>query len=1044
MKLSNLSVNRPVAVLMAVLVVLLLGAVSLTRLAIDLWPDLNFPVALIITDYEGVGPEEIEKLVTRPIEGQIGTINGVKKISSESSPGSSVVVAEFNWGSDMDQKTIKMREKVDFIKPYLPEGVGEPMIFKMSFDLFPIMMLGISGDQDLAELKQIIEDKIQPRLERIDGVASVNLTGEKTREIHVEIDPQKLEAYNLSITDVSNTIRGENNNTSGGFIEQSAKDYLVRVKGEFTNLHDLENILIPLKSGGTIKLKDLAEIKNTYKETKQYSLLNGVPSIGLNIQKQSDANTVKVSDAVKKELEKIKKELPPNIQIKEAFDQAEFIRKAINRVVSNGYIGAVLAVIVLFLFLRSVRSTLIIGTAIPISIITTFILVYFGGLTLNMMSLGGLALGIGMMVDSAIVILENIYRHRQEGYGRIEAAKLGASEVGTAVIASTLTTVAVFLPIVYVEGLASQIFRPLALTVSFSLIASLIVALSLIPMLASKLLTVENNGNDHGKPKNLMQRLSKMWANTLAKLDIKYQGLLQWALRRRKTVIFTTLAAFILSVAAIPMVGMEFLPKQDNGYFTVDIKLPNSSVLEETTRVVNKVEKVVASMPEVESIFLSVGNQAGMLTGGFGEGTHLANIVGRLVPLRERDRGVEEVMDDIRSQLTDIPGAEITVKADDSSMGGSQSPISVIIKGHDLEELKDIAQQFADKIKQIPGTREVATSLEKGNPELAVKVDREKAARYGVSSYQVSQTVRAGLQGALSSKYRTGGEEIDIRVQIPEANRNNIQNLNRLMVPSMLGFNVPLEEIAKIEYNVGPTKISRVNQSRQVTVTGDIFGRDLRSVTEDIKKVIADIPLPVGYEYEIGGANKEMMESFQSLGLALVLAIIIVYMILAAQFEALLYPFIIMFSVPPTLIGIVGGLLITGRTFSVPTFIGVIMLAGIVVNNAIVLVDYINTLRKRGMEKTEAILKAGPTRLRPILMTTLTTVLALMPQALGIGEGAEVSAPMATAVVAGLSFSTLITLVLIPVMYYILDDWGKKITARFTKTVTGETVSERV
>lgn len=1044
MKLSNLSVNRPVAVLMAVLVVLLLGAVSLTRLAIDLWPDLNFPVALIITDYEGVGPEEIEKLVTRPIEGQIGTINGVKKISSESSPGSSVVVAEFNWGSDMDQKTIKMREKVDFIKPYLPEGVGEPMIFKMSFDLFPIMMLGISGDQDLAELKQIIEDKIQPRLERIDGVASVNLTGEKTREIHVEIDPQKLEAYNLSITDVSNTIRGENNNTSGGFIEQSAKDYLVRVKGEFTNLHDLENILIPLKSGGTIKLKDLAKIKNTYKETKQYSLLNGVPSIGLNIQKQSDANTVKVSDAVKKELEKIKKELPPNIQIKEAFDQAEFIRKAINRVVSNGYIGAVLAVIVLFLFLRSVRSTLIIGTAIPISIITTFILVYFGGLTLNMMSLGGLALGIGMMVDSAIVILENIYRHRQEGYGRIEAAKLGASEVGTAVIASTLTTVAVFLPIVYVEGLASQIFRPLALTVSFSLIASLIVALSLIPMLASKLLTVENNGNDHGKPKNLMQRLSKMWANTLAKLDIKYQGLLQWALRRRKTVIFTTLAAFILSVAAIPMVGMEFLPKQDNGYFTVDIKLPNSSVLEETTRVVNKVEKVVASMPEVESIFLSVGNQGGMLTGGFGEGTHLANIVGRLVPLRERDRGVEEVMDDIRSQLTDIPGAEITVKADDSSMGGSQSPISVIIKGHDLEELKDIAQQFADKIKQIPGTREVATSLEKGNPELAVKVDREKAARYGVSSYQVSQTVRAGLQGALSSKYRTGGEEIDIRVQIPEANRNNIQNLNRLMVPSMLGFNVPLEEIAKIEYNVGPTKISRVNQSRQVTVTGDIFGRDLRSVTEDIKKVIADIPLPVGYEYEIGGANKEMMESFQSLGLALVLAIIIVYMILAAQFEALLYPFIIMFSVPPTLIGIVGGLLITGRTFSVPTFIGVIMLAGIVVNNAIVLVDYINTLRKRGMEKTEAILKAGPTRLRPILMTTLTTVLALMPQALGIGEGAEVSAPMATAVVAGLSFSTLITLVLIPVMYYILDDWGKKITARFTKTVTGETVSERV
>jgi len=1042
MKLANLSVSRPVAILMVVLVILLLGAVSLSRLAIDLWPELNFPMAIIVTNYEGVGPEEVEKLVTRPIEGQIGTINGVKKISSESSPGSSTVIAEFGWGSDMDQKTFLMREKVDFIKPYLPEGVGEPMVIKMDIGLFPIMMLGISGEQDLATLKQIVEDKIQPRIERVDGVASVYLTGEKTREIHVEINPQKLEAYNLSISDISNTIRGENNNASGGYVEQGAKDYLVRVKGEFTNLEDLANILIPLKSGGAIKLRELAELKDTYKDVTSYSMLNGVPSIGLNIQKQSDANTVKVSDAIMKELEEIKKELPPNVEIKTAFDQAEFIRQAIKRVVNNGYVGAALAIIILFLFLRSIRSTLIIGTAIPISIITTFILVYFAGLTLNMMSLGGLALGIGMMVDSAIVILENIYRHRQEGLSRIEAARMGASEVGTAVIASTLTTVAVFLPIVYVEGLASQIFRPLALTVSFSLLASLLVALSFIPMLASKLLIVETNGNGAGKPKNFMQRLSKGWANTLAGLDLKYRGLLKWALNWKKTVVFITLAAFIGSIALIPMIGMEFIPASDDGYFTVDIELPNSTVLSETTRVVDKVEEVVASMEEVESIFLSVGSQGGMMTGGFGSGSHLANIVGRLVPKSERVRSVSEVMDDIRSRLTDLPGATIKVSGGDA--GFSQTPISIAIKGHDLEELNNIAQEFADRIKEVPGTREVTTSQEKGNPELAVKINREKAALYGISSYQVSSTVRNGLEGAVSSTYRTGGEEIDIRVQLPEKDRNSIDSLNRLMIPSMLGFNVPLEEIATIEYNMGPTKISRVNQSRQVTVTGDIFGRDLRSVTEDIKKAIADIPLPAGYSYEIGGANKEMMESFQSLGLALVLAIIIVYMILAAQFEALLYPFIIMFSVPPTLIGVVGGLLITGRTFSVVTFIGVIMLAGIVVNNAIVLVDYINTLRKRGMEKEEAILKAGPTRLRPILMTTLTTVLALIPQALGIGEGAELSAPMATAVVAGLSFSTLVTLVLIPVMYYILDEWGQKIRGRFTKAITGESVSERV
>ncbi|KJS81348.1 MAG: hypothetical protein JM58_17125 [Peptococcaceae bacterium BICA1-8] len=1043
MKLANLSVSRPVTILMVVLVILLLGVVSLSRLAIDLMPEMNFPMAIIVTTYEGVGPEEVEQLVTRAIEGQIGTINGIKNISSESSPGSSTVIAEFGWGSDMDQKIFTMREKVDFIKPFLPEGVGEPMIIKMDIGMMPIMMLGISGEQDLTTLKQVIEDKIQPRIERVDGVASVYLEGVKTREVHVQINPQKLEAYNLSITDVSNTIRGENNNTSGGYVEQSAKDYLVRVKGEFTSLQDLANILIPLKSGGNIKLQELAEIKDTYKEVSSYSMLNGVPSIALNIQKQSDANTVKVSDEVIKVLSEVKKELPPNVAIKTAFDQAEYIRQTIDQVIKNGYLGAALAIIILFLFLRSLRSTLIIGTAIPISIITTFILVYFAGLSLNMMSLGGLALGIGMMVDSAIVILENIYRHRQEGLSRIEAAKMGTSEVGTAVVASTLTTVAVFLPIVYVEGMASQIFKPLALTISFSLLASLLIALSFIPMLASKLLIVETNGNGNDKPKNFIQRLSKSWGNAFGRLDVKYLGILKWALKRKKTVIFITLAAFVGSIALIPLVGMEFIPASDDGYFSVDIQLPNSGILEETTRVVDKVEEVVASMEEVESIFLSAGSQGGMMTGGFGTGSHLANIVGRLVPLNERERGVAEVMDDIRARLTDLPGATIEVSGGDSGFGG-QTPIFISIKGHDLEELKDLAQEFADRIREVPGAREVTTSQEEGNPELAVKIDREKAALYGISSHQVSSTVRNGLEGAISSKYRTGGEEIDIRVQLPEKDRNSIQSLNRLMIPSMQGYNVPLEEISTIDYNIGPTKISRVNQSRQVTVTGDIFGRDLASVTEDIKIAIADIPLPAGYSYEIGGANKEMMESFQSLGLALVLAIIIVYMILAAQFEALLYPFIIMFSIPPTLIGVVGGLLITGRTFSVVSFIGVIMLAGIVVNNAIVLVDYINTLRKRGLEKEEAILKAGPTRLRPILMTTLTTVLALMPQAIGVGEGAELSAPMATAVVAGLSFSTLVTLVLIPVMYYILDDWGQKISGRFTKAVTGETVSERV
>ncbi|SMB88442.1 hydrophobic/amphiphilic exporter-1, HAE1 family [Desulfonispora thiosulfatigenes DSM 11270] len=1038
MKLSDLSVRRPVLIFMIVLAILMLGAVSMTQLAIDLFPEMDVPVALTIVEYDGVGPEEMEKLVTKPLEEQLSTINGVKTVRSQSTLGSSVVITEFNWGTDMDNNTIKMREKVDFIKAYLPEDVSEPMIFKMDLNMFPIMMLGVTGDGDLAQVKQTVENKIKPRLERIAGVASVDVSGGKTREIQVEVSPYMLQAYGLSIQDISNIIRGENNNFSVGSVEQGKKDYLVRVKGEFKEIKEIEEILIPLKTGETIALKNLAQIKNTYEEQKSYSLLNGQPSISLNIQKQSDANTVKVSDAVQEELETLKNELPGNIKIEMAMDQAEFIRKSIDGVKQNGYIGALLAVVVLFLFLRSVRSTLIVGTAIPISIIATFILIYFSGLTLNMMSLGGLALGIGMMVDSAIVILENIYRYREEGYSRFEAAKLGASEVGSAVVASTITTICVFLPIVYVEGIASQIFRPLALTVTFSLIASLLVALSLVPMLSSKLLVVDIKKE---KPKNIFQKIGGLWVKFLDGLDNFYSMNLKWAINHKFIVIVVTIAGLVGSAFLIPKVGMEFMPAQDNGMFTVQAKLPNSTVLGETSKIATQVEASIAEIKEVDSIFMSVGSGGGMATGNFGSGSNMISITGNLVPLTERTRSVQDIMDEIREKNKNLAGVALSVTAEGGSMG-SGSPIDITIKGHDLDVLKNLEEQFAQKIETVEGTREITTSLEEGVPELTVNLDREKASLYGITSSQLSGAIRMGLQGATSSKYRTGGDEINIKVFLPEKDRGRIDDLNRLMVSSPMGVNVPVEEIATLKYETGPTTISRVDQSRTVSITGDIAGRDLKSVTEDIQKAVKEIPLPSGYQVEFGGSNKDMIESFTSLGLALIMAIFLVYMVLAAQFEALLYPFIIMFSLPPTLIGVVGGLLLTGKTFSVISFIGVIMLAGIVVNNAIVLVDYIGVLRSRGMEKTEAILKAGPTRLRPILMTTLTTVLALLPQALGIGEGSEVSAPMAIVVVFGLSFSTIITLILIPVVYSILDSFAQKIKNFFTRIITGDKNTE--
>lgn len=1019
---------------MVVLVVLMLGAVSLNQLAIDLFPEMNMPVAVTVVQYDGVGPEEMEKLVTEPLEDQLSTISGIKSVQSESSLGSSLIITQFEWGADMDHNTTQIREKTDLIKPFLPEGIEEPMILKMDLDMMPIMILGVTGEGDLEQVKKTVEDKIKPRLERISGVASVDVTGGQTREIRVEVSPYLLQSYGLSISDVSNMIRAENNNFSVGDVEQGKKDYLVRVKGEFEEVKELEEILIPLKTGETVQLRDVAKIHDGYEEQTSYSLINGEPSIAVSIQKQSDANTVEVSDQVQAELDLIEKELPGNIKVEMPMDQAEFIRMSIDQVKQNGLIGALLAVIVLFLFLRSIRSTLIVGTAIPISIIATFSLVHFAGLTLNMMTLGGLALGIGMMVDSAIVILENIYRYREEGHGALEAARLGASEVTSAVTASTITTICVFLPIVYVEGIASQIFTPLALTVTFSLIASLLVALTLVPMLSSKLLVVEVKQE---KPKNIIQKIGSVWVKFLDGIDKLYSKVLKWAMFHRKTVVAVTIAALVGSALLVPKVGMEFMPAQDSGEFTLTAELPNSIILEETEKVATRIEDTLVDIPEIDTIFMSVGSGGGMPGMSMGSESNKISITGKLVDLADRTRSIDEVTDEIREKNKNIPGVDVSISTDAGAMGAG-TPIEIIIKGHDLDTLEDLENQFAEKVKKVPGTREVTTSLADGAPELTINLDRKKASAYGINASQVSQTIRQGLQGEVSSKYRTGGDEINIKTYLPEKDRKRIDDLNRLMVISPTGVSVPVEEVATLKYETGPTTISREDQSRKVSVTGDISGRDLKSVTDDIEKATKDIPIPSGYQVEFGGSNKDMMESFSSLGLALIMAIFLVYMVLAAQSEALLYPFIIMFSLPPMLIGIVGGLLITGKTFNVVSFIGVIMLAGIVVNNAIVLVDYIGILRKRGMVKMDAILEAGPTRLRPILMTTLTTVLALLPQAIGVGEGSEVSAPMAVVVVFGLSFSTLITLLLVPVVYSLLDALAHKIQRGVSRVVSGK------
>ncbi len=1019
MKISEFAVRRPVTITMIVLGILLLGSVSLGKLAIDLYPEMNFPIAAVMANYPGAGPEEVENQVTRPLEDVLGTVNNVETISSTSSSGSSLVLIMFNWGTDIEFATLQMREKVDLIKSRLPDDVGTPTVLKMDPTMMPILQAAVSGDKDLATLQQLTEDVIKNRLERIEGVASVSVTGGLVNEVEVKVDPVKLDAYGLSVSQVTQTLQGENMNLSSGEIEDGKEKLLVRTVGEFKRIEDFEQIIINGVGGSQVKLKDIADIKFTHQTPTQYTRVNERPSLSINILKQTGSNIVQVADLVNKEIEALQKTLPRGVKIDTIVDQSQFIKQSINGVARNTIVGGVLAVFVLLLFLRNIRSTLIIGLAIPFSVISTFILVYFAGITLNVMSLGGLALGVGMMVDSAIVILENIYRYRQKGYGYIEAAIQGSSEVGSAVMASTLTTVAVFLPIVFVEGLASELFKQLALTVSFSLLASLFVALTLIPMLSSKILKVENQDQFSAEGETVQR--AGFVQRALNALDEKYRVLLAWSLKHRKTVVFTVTLALVGSFALVPFVGTEFIPKVDTGEISIQVELPKGSVLSDTARITTEVENIIKEVPEVQTVFTSIGSTGQNLGGS--QGNELSQMIVKVGGKKERKRSTDLIIEEMRTKLKPITGAKISLSQNEAQMGGG-SPIDIAIKGNDLETLKLLADQVADEVEGVQGTREVKSSLEESRPEIQLVVDRQRAGQLGLTASQVAMSVRTAISGTTTSTYRLAGKEYDIRVKMGDGNPN-LMELERLTIAAPNGSRVPLREVAQLSKVNGPTAIKRENQARVVNVTADVTGRDLGTVTTEIQQVLKKVNLPNGYMIEYGGQNKEMMESFASLGLALLLSIVLVYMVMASQFESLMHPFVIMFSLPTTFIGIVAGLAVTGRSLSVPAFIGVIMLAGIVVNNAIVLVDYINTLRREGLAREDAIVKAGPTRLRPILMTTLTTVLGLIPLTLGLGEGAESQAPMATVVVSGLTMSTLFTLVFVPVIYTIMDDAGE-------------------
>lgn len=1006
---------------MIVLAIIALGVVSVRSLVVDLFPKIDLPVAVIATTYEDAAPQEVENLVSRPIESAISSVEGINTIQSQSQSGNSLVLMMFNNGVDLDQALLDVRERVDQVKNMLPDQTGDPNIMRFSPDQLPVMWLSLTG-KDAAVLTELADNQIAPFFERQEGVASVTIDGAKEREIQLILDEAKLQQYGVSPQLITQAVSSQNRSVSVGSVEKGNKDLQLRVVGEYKSLEDIKKTLIQSPTGAKLHVEDVATVEDTYKKSTSETLVNGEPAVVLSIMKKTDANTVAVADEILNNLDEINNKLASDVKLDVVIDTSEFIKLSIDSVIKNILIGGVIAIFVLLLFLKSIRATIVIGLSIPIAVISTFALMYFTGQTLNVLTLGGLALGLGMMVDSSIVILENIYSYRQRGYSLFESATKGASELAPAVIASTTTTLVVFLPIVYVEGIASDLFTPLALTVSFSLIASLVVAVTLVPMLSSKLLAraMENHGR-------------RYWFNRLLeRMNNGYARALKRVLKYRKTTVTVTILAIVGSLVLIPFIGAEFIPAADEGQMEVTVETAPGSSLEHVQTITDQVnEKLEKYESVIETNFVTIGS------GGFGMGGSSGNktsFMMQLVPSDERDKTTTEIVQDINADLQSIVGAEIKVNEShgDMSMG---DPITIELNGPDHDTLRELADDVVSEISTVDGIYNPETAANEAVPQMHIVVEKEKAALYGLTQDDILSQVQMQFTGQVATTYREEGQEMNVTLLYPEDERQEISDLQDMKVTSQEGTTVPLEEVAEFKEVQGPVSLLRQNQQPQMNVTSDIVDRDLGSVLQDVETTLKDMEkgFPEGYSYNIGGQAEDMVESFADLAKALVFSIFLVYAVMAIQFENFLFPFIIMFSMPTMVVGVLGGLFITGLPLSIPGFIGIIMLAGIVVNNSIVLVDYINILRRRGIERYEAIIQAGKSRLRPILMTTLTTILGMVPIGLALGEGAEMQQPLAITIIFGLGVSSIFTLLLIPVVYTFFDDLTAKLTRRNKK-----------
>ncbi|MCZ6670681.1 MAG: efflux RND transporter permease subunit [Acidobacteria bacterium] len=1056
MKIVGFSIRRPVSVFMFTVAVVIFGLVAFGRLPINLLPDISYPTLTIETKYPGAAPAEVESLISRPVEEAVGVVTGVQRIYSRSRPGISQVTLEFDWDRNMDFASLDVRQKLDLV--FLPEDADRPNILRFDPSNDPIMRVHLSGEKNLIRLRYLAEEVVKKDLESIEGLAAVKINGGYEEEIQVEVDDRKLHLMNLNIDMVVQALKRDNINLAGGSLYEDEARYLVRTNNEFQNLEDILQTVLKAEGNRKVYLRDVARVYRGHREREVITRSGGFESVEMAIYKEGDANTVQVARRIRSRLEAIKKELPENIEIDTVLDQSRFIEQSIREVITSAAIGGLIAIFVLFLFLKDLRSTVIISLSIPISLVASFFLMYQMDISLNIMSLGGLALGVGMLVDNSIVVLEAIFRKRQEGKDARRAATEGAGSVGKAVVASTLTTVAVFVPIIFVQGIAAQLFRDLALTVTFSLLASLAVALTLIPVMSSlgagQPVPVPAAPTDPG-PRGwrkgirvvaafffvylptivvagikvafrgvgwflwqLMRPITFLFDLLLGRMSRFYPAFLEAALRRKEMVVVLSFAVLGISFLGSGGLGFELVPAMSQGEFSFGLELPEGTPLEVSNRYLERIEKAVVPLAGIAHFSGTMGGAGLGLTSVGTEGENVGQIHIRMANPADREAEENAILA-IREELDRMPN--MTYKFFRPTFFSFKTPVEVEIYANNLEDLRSVSAELLPKIAALPGLADVRSTMEGGNPELQIRFDREKIARMNLDMFQVANALKNKVKGVRATHLSEGDREIDILVRSAVLTESTLDKIRNTVIQQRQDRPIFLKSIAEFRVERGPGEIRRIGQKRAAVISGNLDGRDLGSVASDIEAILRSHPIPGDVLATLSGQNEEMRSSFRSLFFALLLAIFLVYLVMASQFESFLHPLIVIFSVPFGLIGVIFALLITGQAVSVVVMIGTVMLSGIVVNNAIVLIDCINNFRREGMKKLDAIREAGRVRLRPILMTSATTVLGLLPLAIGLGEGAELRAPLAITVIGGLLTSTVLTLVVIPSAYALLD-----------------------